>query len=116
MYSHRTKYSIYSEEGHDHAMRGTGRKGSIVVSFSQPFSSCRILRESELNHVRLMSVVVDDDSDVGRSPARGKSHGSGLSPANWQDEGALMSSAFPLLDAAWERLPLKESTTDFLCT
>ena len=55
-----------------------------------------------------MSVVVDDDSDVGRSPARGESHGSGLSQANWQDEGAMMSSAFPLLDAAWERLSLKE--------
>ena len=54
-----------------------------------------------------MSVVVDDDSDVGRSPARGAAHGSGVSPANWQDERANMSSAFPLLDAEWERLSFK---------
>ena len=38
----------------------------------------------------------------------GESHGSGPSQANWQDEGALMSSALPLLDAAWEQLSLKE--------
>ena len=53
-------------------------------------------------------MVVDDGSDVGRSPGRGESHGSGVSQVNWQDARAMMSSAFPLLDAAWERLSFKE--------
>ena len=61
-----------------------------------------------------MSVVVDDDSDVSRSPARGESHGSGVSQANWQDERAMLSSAFPLLDAEWERLSLKEKNQRLL--
>ena len=57
-----------------------------------------------------MPVVVDVDSDVSGSPARGESHGSGVSQANWQDERAMASSARLLLSDEWERLPFKEQS------